>query len=421
MHAHTSHATRRLCSAAARPLLALALLAGVHEAAAQKVTPTTAGTGTGTRWTFTMGEATFLAGAKHGGRIHALRLAGSDILHMDTATATNYGSTFWPSPQAVWNWPPPANIDGNGAYTAELVGDTVLTLVGQVDNTTKLRFRKEYWADLSDSTFNMRFTMVNTGAARAWSPWQNSRLDTGGVYFFPAGEGTVTGDLAQFVKDSIGMKWYAHGTATTLSSGTTKFFADGKDGWFAHVTVDRILFLKKFKDAPLSKKAPDPENEIQIYTTNRPINNSDFVEMEVQGSYDSIAQNDSASWDMKWYVRKLPDSITNVSIGNPQLVAFVNQVLTPTSTSLRTPASRDLAAARLAFAAGRVEVTLEQARALTVSLLDARGRLVQSLHSGELSAGSHSFALPGASQGVHWVVLRDANRNVLASRLIPSL
>src|SRR5690606_3734122 len=115
---------------------------------------------------------------------------------------------------------------------------------------------------------------------------------------------------------------------------------------------------------------------------------------------------------MKWYVRKLPDSITNVSIGNPQLVAFVNQVLTLTSTSLRTPASRDLAAARLAFAAGRAEVALAQARALTVSLLDARGRLVQSLHSGELSAGSHSFALPGASQGVHWVVLRDKNRNV---------
>lgn len=388
-------------------------------AMAQKVSPTTAGTGTATRWTFTMGQAAFLAGAKHGGRIHALRFGASDILHMDTATATNYGSTFWPSPQAVWNWPPPANIDGNGAYTAELVGDTVLALVGQVDNTTKLRFRKEYWADLGDSTFNMRFTMVNTGAARAWSPWQNSRLDTGGVYFFPAGEGTVTGDLAQFVKDSIGMKWYAHGTATTLTSGTTKFFADGKDGWFAHVTVDGILFLKKFKDAPVSKKAPDPENEIQIYTTNRPITNADFVEMEVQGAYDSIAQNDSSSWDVKWYVRKLPDSIA-ATVGNPQLVAFVNQILTPPSTSLRG-ASRAVTAARLAFAAGRVEVSLEQARVLSVSLLDARGRLVQPLHSGELSVGTHSFAVPAASRGVHWVVLRDLNNRVLASRLIPPL
>src|SRR5690606_12521329 len=87
-------------------------------AVAQKVAPTVTGTDAAARWTFTLGDATFLAGPKHCGRIHALRVDGSDILHMDTSNATSYGSTFWPSPQAVWNWPPPVNLDGNGAWTA---------------------------------------------------------------------------------------------------------------------------------------------------------------------------------------------------------------------------------------------------------------------------------------------------------------
>lgn len=408
---------RRLSSAAAGPLLALALTAGVQQAMAQHVAPTSTGTGTATRWTFTIGQTSFLAGAKHGGRIHALRHNGSDILHMDTASATNYGSTFWPSPQAVWNWPPPANIDGTGAYTAELGADNVLTLVGQVDNTTKLRLRKEYWADLSDSTFNMRFTMFNTGEARSWSPWQNSRLDTGGVYFFPAGEGPVTGDLAPFVQDSIGMKWYQHGTATTLNSGTTKFFADGKDGWFAHVTADRIVFIKQFKDAPVSQKAPDPENEIQIYTTNKPLNNSDFVEMEVQGAYEPVATNDSLSWDVKWYVRALPESITP-AVGNQALVDFVEGVLNPT-TSLRPGASalRE-PAARLRVATGVVSLTLRDAASLTLDVLDARGRVTTRLHAGALAAGAHAFHVAPAPQGVRWVVLRDAHARVLDTRMI---
>lgn len=417
MFAHTLKTSRRFLSTALSPLLALALVAVMQTAEAQKVTPTTVGTGTDTRWTFTMGPMSFLAGAKHGGRIHALRFGDSDILHMDTNTATNYGSTFWPSPQAVWNWPPPANIDGNGAYTAELVGDTVLTLVGQVDNGTMLRFRKEYWAETGDSSFNMRFTMVNTGDARAWSPWQNSRLDTGGVYFFPAGEGPVTGDLAQFVQDSIDMKWYVHGTATTLTGGTTKFFADGKEGWFAHVTEDRIVFIKKFEDAPVAKKAPDPENEIQIYATTRPLNNSDFVEMEVQGAYESIATNDSTRWDVKWYVRKLPDDI-EATMGNPALVSFVKEVLQfpvslrPGERARRSPASR------LNVATGNVSFTLGQAAAVTLDMMDARGRVTARLHAGVLSEGTHAFRLAPVTRDVQWVVLRDARARVLDTHLI---
>ncbi len=394
-------------------LIALAL-----PTAAQKVEPTATGTGNGIRWTLTMGQTVFMAGPKHGGRIHALQFDGSEILHRDTSSATNYGSTFWPSPQAVWNWPPPANLDGTGAYTASLDADTVIRMAGQVDNTTQVRIRKEYWADLSDSTFNMRFWLVNAGTSRPWSAWQNSRLDTGGIYLFPKGEGAITGDLAQFVKDSVGMNWYQHGVATTLTSGTTKFYADGTEGWFAHVTADSILFVKKFTDSPPSKKAPNPENEIQIYTTNRPLNNNDFVEMEVQGPYDTIKTNDSASWSVKWYVRKLPQG-TDISLGSMQLVEHVRNLLNPPVSVVGGVAKA--ARPRLAATREGVRLSMYTPGFVSLVLMDARGAVVQRLHAGEIEAGTHVFRAASAAKGLYWLVLRDARNQVLEVRALPRL
>jgi hypothetical protein len=43
--------------------------------------------------------------------VTALRLGGENLLSESSADAGNYGSTFWPSPQTAWGWPPVAEID----------------------------------------------------------------------------------------------------------------------------------------------------------------------------------------------------------------------------------------------------------------------------------------------------------------------
>ena len=280
-----------------------------------------------TKYTLTMGNISFQATAKNAGRIQSVMHSGSQVLHQDTNTATQYGSTFWPSPQVVWNWPPPANLDGTGAYTASIGGDSTVNFVGLTDNTTKLRFRKKYWAQTADSSFNMRYTMMNTLTKdTTWAPWEDTRIDTGGIYLFPKGTGAVTGALATYTKDSLGMIWYAHNANTTLTSGTNKFYADGTLGWYAHVWANRLVLIKKFTDSPVAKKAPGVENEIEFYSTNKPLGNTSFIEMEAQGAYDVIKANDSVSWDMKWMVRKLPDSVA-ITVGNPSIVSFITKVV----------------------------------------------------------------------------------------------
>lgn len=389
-----------------------ALLSALTVAQAARVPATTEGTGTGTRWTFTSGPATLKSGAKGAGRIMSLQYDGLEILHMDTNTATNYGSTFWPSPQAGWasNWPPSANIDGNGAYTATYT-DTSLVLNGLTDATNNVRINKQYWANSADTSFSQKFTLINTGsAAKAWAPWQDTRVDTGGIYLFPKGTGAPTGDLGQFVKDSGGVSWYRHDASNTLASGTTKFYADGSLGWFAHVKANRVVLIKKFSDTPAAKKAPGVENEIELYSTNRPLNNSDFVEMEVQGSYDTIPAGDSIVWNMKWYVRKLPDSVT-VAVGNPAIVNFITKVISgPVSIN---GASRSPSAPHFQLGSAGRRVSLDLARNADVSLflVNSAGREVRRLHAGRLAQGRHEFSLPAAMpKGVYWVVLKDAAR-----------
>jgi hypothetical protein len=390
-----------------------ALLSALTAAQAARVPATSEGTGTGTRWTFTSGPATLKSGAKAAGRIMSLQYAGLEILHMDTATATNYGSTFWPSPQAAWasNWPPSANIDGNGAYTA-MYTDTSLVLNGQTDATNNVRINKQYWANSADTSFGQRFTLINTGtSAKAWAPWQDTRVDTGGIYLFPKGTGAPTGDLGQFVKDSNNISWYRHDANNTLASGTTKFYADGSLGWFAHVKANRVVLIKKFSDTPAAKKAPGVENEIELYSTNRPLTGTDFVEMEVQGSYDTIPAGDSIVWNMKWYVRKLPDSVT-VAVGNPSIVNFVNKVLAgPVSINGNAARSARASSFQLGSAGRRISLDLAKNADVTLSLLNSSGREISRLHAGRLAQGRHEFALGAAMpKGVYWIVLKEASR-----------
>ncbi|HEX2613827.1 MAG TPA: hypothetical protein VHO02_09555 [Fibrobacteria bacterium] len=391
---------------------------------AQKVYPTVTGTGNASRYTLTMGLMTLQFGPKNSGRIHTLQYNGANILHMDTASATNYGSTFWPSPQAVWSWPPPAALDGT-AFPATVNADSTVEMYGASETSkTNTRLRKKFWADLSDSSFNLRYTIVNVGAARPWSPWEDTRVDTGGVYLFPKGDGTITGDLANKTKDTNSVIWYQHIAANvptgSCAGGACKFYADGKEGWYAHVRPNRTVFIKKFSDSPLAKKAPSPENEIELYATYAPITGADFVEMEAQGSYDTIKTNDSVSWDMKWYVRKLPDSIS-VTIGNVALVNYIRGVIgVPTAINGRQ-AQASRAAVRLANVGNDIRLNLEKAASVSLVVMDARGSVVQRLHSGNLEAGSHAFRLAPAAKGLYWVVLRDARGKDLEVRSLPRL
>jgi len=252
----------------------------------------------------------------HGARVTSLRQAGQELLWLTGASnyADAFGSTFWPSPQR-WPWPPPAEID-NAAYTASVDARGSITTQGQSNQATSLQVSKKYTADLEREAVQIIYSMTNVGASPvSWAPWEITRMPADGLAFWPTG-GTPFGSTPMPTDAAQGHTW----CDPSKTDGEGKLFADGAGGYLAYLVGDRLL-VKAFEDQPASAAAPD-EEEIELYVNP----DHSYVEVENQGAYASIAPGQTVSWQVVWYVRRLPADLA-ASKGRADLVAFVMKTL----------------------------------------------------------------------------------------------
>ena len=152
--------------------------------------------------------------AATGGRVTALRLGDRNLLSEPVADAGNYGSTFWPSPQTAWGWPPVAEID-HGPYRAELSPDAI-AMRSAISPALGLVVEKRFAADAGRAAVTFDFTMHNRGdAATRLAPWQITRVPPHGLTLFPTGAGDdppcAPSNLA--VREALGVTWYAYDAA----------------------------------------------------------------------------------------------------------------------------------------------------------------------------------------------------------------
>jgi hypothetical protein len=247
-----------------------------------------------------------------GGRIVAFSLDGRSVVLPRDESPEAYGSSFWPSPQNDWGWPPPPALD-KWEWTVALDGNA-LVLESRVDEKLGLSARQRIAADVARGAVDIAFTLVNHGSApRRVAPWQNTRVRPGGITFYPSAEPTLPSSSLKLAPVD-GVVWFAHEPATMKESG--KSFGDGAEGWLAHVDGD-LVFVKVFPEVPREAQAPG-EAEIELYTHE----SGRFVEMEQQGAYGEIAPGASSTWSVRWLVRRLPRDVT-AQPRSARLVAFV--------------------------------------------------------------------------------------------------
>ncbi len=173
-------------------------------------------------------------------------------------------------------------------------------------------------ADPAHGAVRQTFTIHNRGSEPvAAAPWQITRVAAGGLTFFPTGMGTFAPSNLT-VREALGITWYPFDAAEVTQHH--KLFADGAEGWLAHVDRDALL-LKTFAAVPRSLQAPG-EAQIEIYAS--PAHN--YVEVEPQGAYETIAPGAASNWHVSWLVRKLPRDIV-ASLGSAQLVAYVRSLV----------------------------------------------------------------------------------------------
>ena len=123
------------------------------------------------KYSVTNGDVTLVVDAAHGAKILSFKLGEQEVIaqkpeppaatdgapapRMRFVNPNSYGSTFWTSPQAEWNWPPVPEYDSK-PYEAEATADAIV-LTGQVSKYG-YRVRKAISADPADGGFVITYT-----------------------------------------------------------------------------------------------------------------------------------------------------------------------------------------------------------------------------------------------------------------------
>jgi hypothetical protein len=274
------------------------------------------------RYALEFDDISFEVDPRLGGRVTRFALAGRDTLATSAVHAENWGSTFWPSPQSAWGWPPPAEID-SAPYQGRVDGDAIV-LVGATSAALGLRVTKRFRADPAARAVVMEFVLHNDAASAAsWAPWQITRVPAGGLTFFPTGTKTgVRTELA--VQQSGGITWYAHDFAAISAADGQKYVADGAEGWMAQVK-EGLLLLKRWGDVPAEAQHAS-EGEVEIYANKAAGAALAYVEVECQGPLTEIAAAGTLAWSVTWYLREVPGDVL-IEPGSEGLAAFARSLV----------------------------------------------------------------------------------------------
>jgi len=277
-------------------------------------------------WSFTFGRYRFVVEAARGARVTELSLDGLNLLD------PTEGSTFWPSPQQAWNWPPPLELD-SGAYAAESDA-TSLSLTSDVAPSVGLSVQKRFWVNAASGIVTLEYQLTNEDSVSAsWAPWEVTRVRAGGYTFAPRGPGnrTITEDADQhplpltllpLAPATHRIEWLNYPSLRlTQDNYLTEF--DGAEGWLAHANrlgkaKLPVLFVKSFVDAR-DASLPTNQAEIQLWTSGTA--NPKLIEVEEQGEEQTLAPGESLTWTVRWSACELSSDVGLVA-GSAELAAL---------------------------------------------------------------------------------------------------
>lgn len=257
-----------------------------------------------------------------GGRINSLKLDGLDFLTDSTVNNLNWGSTLWFSPQSDWKWPPSPQIDSM-AYTVRIENGELI-MQSKEDPKTGMNVLKVFSGNVKSRSYILEYTITNRSEkAQKVAPWEVTRVKTGGLAFFPFGEGERRGGLIPFTTENDGISWFQYREDKLPVKGDRQLYSDGKEGWLAEVN-GRTILIKKFPDVPFHKNAPK-EGEIEWYAS-PVVPGKSYVEIEHQGPFEELRPGQSLTWKVEWFLRELPPDI-QAEAGNIKLADYVRKIV----------------------------------------------------------------------------------------------
>lgn len=269
----------------------------------------------------------------HGGRLTRLRYAGVDLVVTPEELPGFHGDTFWPSPQALFDWPPPAALDAE-PYDVLVHSGTELAMRSAPDREFGLQVDKRFV--LGDDALSIDYAVRNTWERpNRFAPWQVTRAPRTGLLVWSPGDPFTDEDRVIKQRDDPGC-WYVHARGTKPFAGLTsaagyaaiavpdvtrtcKLFTDAR-GWLAHVH-DAILFLRVFPDLTVDQMAPRQAELELFFSAER-----DYIELENQGAYQELPPAGELRYAVQWRFARIDPQLPTDRL-TPELVAVIEGLL----------------------------------------------------------------------------------------------
>ncbi|BCE01537.1 DUF4380 domain-containing protein [Marinicellulosiphila megalodicopiae] len=249
-----------------------------------------------------------------GGRIVSFKIDDQESL---VQQGIQVGSTFWPAPQSLWGWPPPAILDEE-QYDVLEHSETCIVLQSKADD--KLAVKLQKILTCKKNGIEVTYKLVNISEKpNQMAPWEITRLE-GGVTFYESScqlESQSTCDIEQLGK----YQWYDY-QPELLADPVPKIFANESTGWLANAHKG-LLLIKQFTPVEKCNVAPG-ESEVEIYAHQDAANA--YIEIEQQGAFEVIESGESLSWSVLWCLSRLDKQVT-IKSGNQLLIDHVHNHL----------------------------------------------------------------------------------------------
>ena len=268
-----------------------------------------------------------------GGRLSRLLHNGVDLVLPPGRVPGFHGDTFWPSPQARFDWPPPPVLDAE-PYEVVLESHQGMTLRSAPDADFGLQVEKHF--ELASHSLAIEFTLTNIWPQpQAVAPWQVTRAPREGVLVWAPGEPFADSDRMRKQEEDPGC-WFVHRDSSAVFEGlavgadhasiavpdvstTSKLFTDAH-GWLAHAH-HATLFVRVFPDLTNDQAAPR-QGEVELYFN--PDRN--YIELENQGAYVTLAPGQSLTYPVEWRFHALDPRIPTDRV-TPELLDEIHRML----------------------------------------------------------------------------------------------
>ncbi|CAH0999602.1 hypothetical protein LEM8419_00902 [Neolewinella maritima] len=231
----------------------------------------------------------------YGARLTSVTYGDRELLYVvRDSSGFTYGSTAWPSPQADWDWPPPATLDRE-PYTVQKVEEHSILLESREDSSG-LVLQKRYRLG-PDSDIGLTYWLTYNGpTTRSVAAWEVTRLPyTGRIVFFADSVRTV-GDARRVVESQDSLRVIHFDERHTA---TTKVFAD-LDSVPVRYYTDGLILEKHTVVQDFYRVAPG-HAPLEVYIDPP----RGFVELELQGDYRKLSYGKTTTLRTKW--RVVPD------------------------------------------------------------------------------------------------------------------